>query len=486
MTAHHIVFWGLCAVMVFLPLPFGGVEEWSIFAFEGMVFVLFAFHLAGDLAAWRSDRFDESVLDLRVPPGLKVLLAVFLGVGVLQLVPLPQSVVKVLSPETFNVYHSLWMEGFAGKGGGSLMTLSFVPGLSLYELLKYVFYVLFGYLVFKHIRSRREVSVFVHVMILCAAAQSFYGLAELFGGTESVLGVKKMSHIGSATGTYLNRNHFAGLLEMVFPVSVGYMLAKASFFSMKRGMTLKDKVLWFSQERLQKCVVYGVAAILIGMGVFFSRSRTGIFAFLVSVFLMIVAMSVAGRRRGRGEGSGDWSQSRRERRFVKVIRTVALVVVFAVVAIGARPIIERFSWESLSGEVRPTVFQNTAEMIGSYPLFGTGLGTYMYAYAMYERESLGGRVVDHAHNDYLELLAESGVAAALSLILFGFGVLGYLFVSWMRRRDYLVRGVVLGCVAGAAAVLIHSFMDFNLHIPANAVYFAALLALGLRVVNSKF
>jgi O-antigen ligase len=136
--------------------------------------------------------------------------------------------------------------------------------------------------------------------------------------------------------------------------------------------------------------------------------------------------------------------------------------------------------------MRPTVFQNTVEMIGSYPLFGTGLGTYMYAYAMYERESLGGRVVDHAHNDYLELLAESGVAAALSLILFGFGVLGYLFVSWMRRRDYLVRGVVLGCVAGAAAVLIHSFMDFNLHIPANAVYFAALLALGLRVVNSKF
>lgn len=481
MIIHHIIFWGLCAALVFLPVPFGLIEEWSIFAFEGAVFVLFAFHVMRDLLAWRRDRFDEEELDLRVPSGLKVLLAVFLGVSIIQLIPLPHSLLKVLSPDTYDVYQSLHSGGFAELRDGSWKTLSFVPGLSLYELVKYIFYLLFGYLVFKHVRSRREVRIFVHVMILCAVAQSFYGLAEFLGGTEKVLGVRKMAYIGSATGTYLNRNHFAGFLEMIFPLSVGYMLAKANFFSMKRGMTLKEKVLWFSQERLQECVVYGIAAILIGMGIFFSRSRTGIFVFLVTIFLMIVALSVAGGRRREGR-----RRERRERRFVKVIRTVALVVLFAVVVIGAQPIIERFSWEELAGEARPTFFQNTAEMIGNYPLFGTGLGSYIYAYAMYEKKSFGGRVVDHAHNDYLELMAESGVVAAVSLILFGFGAVGYLFVRWMRRRDYVVRGVVLGCMAGVAAILIHSFTDFNLHIPANAVYFVTLMALGMRVVNTKF
>lgn len=477
---HHIVFWGLCAMLVFLPIPFGLIEEWSIFVFEGAVFVLLVFHVLGDLSAWRRNRFDEEELDLRVPSGLKILLAVFLGMSAIQLVPLPQSLLKVLSSSTYDVYQSLQSGGFAELGDRSWKTLSFVPGLSLYELIKYVFYFLFGYLVFKHIKSRKEVRIFVHVMILCAVAQSFYGIAEVFGGTERVLGVKKMAYIGSATGTYLNRNHFAGFLEMVFPLSVGYMLAKANFFSMKRGMTLKEKVLWFSQERLQKCVVYGAGAIVIGMGIFFSRSRTGIFIFLVTVFLMMIGLSATGRRKKGRKGS------RRERRFVKVIRTVSLVVLFAVVVIGARPIIERFSWEELAGEVRPAFFQNTAEMIGNYPIFGTGLGTYMHAYAMYEKKSLGGRVVDHAHNDYLELLAESGVVAAMSLILFGFGSVGYLFVKWMKRRDYVVRGVVLGCMAGVVAILIHSFTDFNLHIPANAVYFVTLLALGMRVGNTKF
>ncbi len=480
MATHHIVFWGLCAMLVFLPIPFGLIEEWSIFVFEGAVFVLFVFHVLGDLSAWRRGRFDEGALDLKVPSGLKVLLGIFLGVSIIQLIPMPHSFLKVLSSDTYKVYQSLQSGGFAELGDGSWKSLSFVPALSLYELVKYVFYFLFGFLVFKHVRSRKEVSVFIHVMILCAVAQSFYGMAEVFGGTERVLGVRKMAFIGSATGTYLNRNHFAGFLEMIFPLSVGYMLAKANFFSMKRRMTLKEKVLWFSQERLQKCTIYGVAAIVIGMGIFFSRSRTGIFIFLVTIFLMIVALSTAGRRRKGRKGI------LREQKFVKVIRTVSLVVLFAVVMIGARPIIERFSWEELAGEVRPTFFQNTAEMIGNYPLFGTGLGTYMYAYAMYEKKSFEGRVVDHAHNDYLELLAESGVVAAMCLILFGFGSVGYLFVKWMKRRDYMVRGVVLGCMAGVVAILIHSFTDFNLHIPANAIYFVTLLALGFRMVNTKF
>jgi O-antigen ligase len=159
-----------------------------------------------------------------------------------------------------------------------------------------------------------------------------------------------------------------------------------------------------------------------------------------------------------------------------------LVVVFAVILIGIKPVIERFSFAALTGEVRPVYFRNTAEIIKDFPIVGTGLGTYLYAYPMYEKK-YSGDLLDHAHNDYLELLAEGGIVGGGLMIIFAFGALGVLFLRWARRNDHFVRGVGLGCLAGIAAILIHSLTDFNLHITANAVLFVTLYALGMRVVG---
>lgn len=94
-------------------------------------------------------------------------------------------------------------------------------------------------------------------------------------------------------------------------------------------------------------------------------------------------------------------------------------------------------------------------------------------------------MTDHAHNDYLEVLAESGIIGGASLIGLAFGGLGYLFVLWMKRKDYFVRGIVFGCMAGIVSLLLHSFVDFNLHIPANALYFVVLFALGFTSVMKQ-
>lgn len=473
---NRVVFWGLCAVLVFLPLAYGGVEEWAVFWFEAAVFVLFALHLAGMGLRRKVEDFEEGLEEVRVPAVLKILLGVFLVIAVLQLVPLPGAVLKILSPRAYDTYHSLAGSGLSELGGGGWKTLSLTPGLSLQKLILYIFVFLFGYLVHKHVRTRKEITIIVHVLILGAVFQTLYGLAQVFGRAEMVWGVEKFSHIGSATGTYINRNHFCGLLEMVFLVCVGYMLTRAKFFSMKKGMSLKEKVLWFSQERFQKFVIYAVLAVIIGIGIFFSRSRTGIFVFFVTLFLMAVALSAVGGRNSE--------RNRGKKRYVKVIRTVGLFVLFAVILIGSRPIIERFSWADLVKEQRPVFFKNTVEMIKDFPFFGTGLGTYVYAYGRYEEKSRGG-TIDHAHNDYLEFVAESGLVGGVSLGLFALLGVGYVFSRWMKRRDYLVKGVVLGCMGGVVAILIHSLTDFNLHIPANAVYFVTLFALSLGAVNRK-
>lgn len=474
---NKLIFWGLCATLVFLPLPFGAVDEWAIFAFEGATFLLFILYLAGKVGSKVEDEAEEISPSTKLPGLLKAFLLVFLFVAIIQIVPLPRLLVNWLSPLTSSISAGFSSGELSKLGGGGLRTLSFSPSLSFYELIKYIFYFLFGYLAYKNVRTKKQVVIFVWVMLLSAIFQSFYGLAELLGGTERIFGYKKVYYVGSATGTYINRNHFSGFLEMIFPISIGYLLARANFFAMKRGGSLKEKIVWFSQERLQKAIVFGLISVIIGLGIFLSRSRTGIFIFFATIFLMAIALSVAGGKRTENQ-----AKLQREKRASKIIRTVTLVILFSVILIGIRPIIERFSWASIERERRPIYFKNTMELIKSFPLNGSGLGTYIYAYPMFEKKYQPG-LLDHAHNDYLELLAESGMVGGASLILFAFGAAGYLFERWSKRHDYFVRGVVLGCLGGIVALLIHSLTDFNLHIPANAVYFVTLFALGMRTVK---
>jgi O-antigen ligase len=194
--------------------------------------------------------------------------------------------------------------------------------------------------------------------------------------------------------------------------------------------------------------------------------------------VMAAALSVTGGKRQGSEERGGRGSARRQRR---VIRTVFVVVVFAVVLVGIKPVVERFSFAALTGDVRPVYFRNTVEIIKDFPFLGTGLGTYLYAYPAYET-TFRRELLEHAHNDYLELLAEAGIVGGGLLIFVAFGALGVLFARWARRNDHFVRGVGIGCLAGIAAMLIHSLTDFNLHITANAVLFVSLYALAGRVV----
>ena len=482
-----IVFWGVCLVIILLPLPFGAVDEWAIFAFEAATFVLFALSLVGAGRADESEEQNRALGRTASPSWLKILSMLFLGISVLQLVPLPPSILSAISPRASGIWGGVSPGAEPGTvAAHGWATLSLIPNFTLYELVRYVLYFLFAYLVYKHVRTKKRVRTFVFLLFAAACFQSFYGLAEFFGGTQRIFRFQREAYMDSATGTFINRNHFAGFLEMIFPVSVGYLLARASFFDMKRGGSFKERILWFSQERLQKAAVFGIIPILIGVGIFFSRSRTGIFLFFASIFLMVVALSGAGGRRPEGaEGPGGARGARGAgagKRSAKVMRTVLLVVVFAVILIGIRPVIERFSFAALAHEVRPVYFKNTVEIIKDFPIVGTGLGTYFYAYPMYEKK-YSGEMLEHAHNDYLELLAEGGIVAGGLMIVVAFGALIWLFARWTRRNDHLVRGVGLGCLVGIASILIHSLTDFNLHITANAVLFVTLYALAMRVVG---
>ncbi len=485
-----IVFWGLCAVLVLVPLPIASVEEWSIFVFEAATIGLFLIYIGGRLFCRRiisrqedenPGAWDDGMFSGRLPLFFKTLIGVFLGFSLLQIVPLPVALVKILSPRAYAIHAGLVRDAVTAPS--SWLTLSLTPSATVYKLVLLLCYGLFGYLVLRTLRTPGRAEIFVVVILASALFQSFYGMAETFSGHEMILGRAKHYNLGSVTGTFVNRNHFAGFLEMAFPLSLGYLLVKARYFAMEKGLSLRQRILWFGQESLQWSVLLGLVPIFIGVGLIFSKSRSGIMVLAVTTVLTAAA---AASWREFSDEDGEERESGREsrRRFGRIVRLVVAVVLAAAVWIGIGPIIKRFSEVDISSESRRTFYKNTLEMIGDFPWAGTGKGTYVNAYAMYEKVDDRMRL-SFAHNDYLEYAAENGVIGGGALILAGIALVVWLAGLWRRRRSSFAKGIGLGALLGVTAILLHGFTDFNLQITANAVYFTALAMLGVAVLSKK-
>jgi O-antigen ligase len=510
-----IVFWGVCAVLVFVPLPIGSVEPWAVFVFEAAALVLFVIYWAGEFLAGRRGRVRTATAAGRcgktrgagdaggfasaprfsgppetgfsaagddddrrfgadgLPRAVTILLAVFIAFSALQILPLPHALVGALSPRAASIYTGMAREGLGGWGAGSAWTLSLAPFTSAGELLLLLCYGLFGFLVLRTVRTRRRIEIFVLVVIASALFQAFYGMAETFSGSEKIFGYEKRYNVGSVTGTYINRNHFAGLMEMAFPLSLGYLLSRARFFLMERSLGWRQKFLWFSQESLQWSLLFGLGSVFIALALIFSKSRSGILILLVTVLLAAAAFG----------GWRELSERTDERRRLRgILRIVVAAVVGAALWLGIGPVVDRFAKMDISRQARRTFMVNTARMTGEFLWTGAGKGTFLYAYPMYKKVDDGFQL-SYAHNDYLEALAENGVIAGGCLIAAGFGLVVFLAGRWRRRRANFAKGVGLGAILGIFALLIHGFTDFNLQIPANAVYFVGLCMLALNVVG---
>jgi O-antigen ligase len=483
----RLIFWALGSILILLPLPYGSVEPWSIYIFEAAVFVLFILHIAGRTFSGKTAALVEP-LTISPPPERgsradghssrrgrsvpfvwRVLPLIFFAVLIVQLIPLPPSFVKILSPAAFAIR----------SAPGSWMPLSLSPALSSSNLIQSIAYLLFAYLVFTCIRTRRQAEIFVWAVLAAGLFQAVYGLAEYWGGTGRIFGWININGQGSAFGTFVNRDHFSGFLEMAFPLSVGYLLAKADFFTIRAGLSFKEKILRFAEERLQKTLILGLFTVLLGLGILFSRCRSGVIILLVTLFLMILIASASDAGKKRRGAPARHGESRSPR----IVRTVAIAVLFLALIIGIDPVLARFTKESVSFEEGRAVFyKNTLDLINRFFIAGSGGGTFVRAYPLVQKvDEL--TVLTHAHNDYLEVLAETGIIGGGALILAAIGVFLHAGRRWFERRDPLVRGIALGALAGVLALLIHSFLDFNLRIPANAALFFALLALALRTLR---
>jgi O-antigen ligase len=344
-------------------------------------------------------------------------------------------------------------------------TFSVAPYQTVSHLLLLVTYLTAFYLVLFVCEHRDAKKRLVYGLIALGGFEAFYGLVQYLTGWQQIFAYVKKYYLEDATGTYINRNHFAGLLEMVLPftVALGLHLTGKLRRAAQRSEAKARSLL--SAPELLPLVCLLFLAVVIFTALVFSRSRMGILSALASLTAVLaLAGSSSLSKRTRGVVAGLF--------FLGIIGIVAWV--------GSDPVVMRFEIlgqeYTQTGQNRISIWRDTLKLIHQHPLLGTGLGTFSVAYTSVQTAFLN-HLVDHAHCDYLEVVSELGVPGGILV----FGSIFWILVRAVRRyrkaEDRFDTAVCLGCIGSITAILVHSLADFNLYIPANALVFTVTLAL---------
>ncbi len=211
-----------------------------------------------------------------------------------------------------------------------------------------------------------------------------------------------------------------------------------------------------------------------GAALFMTMSRGGIFSFISG--LLFMAVLVLTRKSIRKKG---W-----------ILSAVAILIILTIAWLGATPVVERVL--SIKVEIvsryfggRLPIWQGTIDIIKDYLIFGTGFGTFNYIFPQYQPLKIITEHYTYAHSDFLELLSEVGIAG-FSIFLSGLIVFaGYGFKRFYKRHDPYVIGMSIGIFGSLVSIFVHSFTDFSLHIPANAILLTIILSLFLSLLNYK-
>jgi len=441
---------GLVGAVGVAVLAFGGTVP-SFFAVTQVVILGLAavFLLSGRLS---------QVTPIQFPVACSLSLVALV---LLQVCPLPVSLARLFGRTANDLL------------GGPHFTVSMTPYQTISHLLLLVTYLAAFFLTLVLCRNHNAKKRLVFALVSLGVFEALYGLIQYLTGWQQIFTYTKKYYLDDATGTYINRNHFAGFLEMILPFAVVLALRYAEFLfkGASDGVVTLRKIL--SRTELLSLVFWLFLAILLFAALVLSRSRMGIISALVS---LVAILALAGTSPSRV----------RTRSAVAVL--FFLGVLGLIVWIGTDPVMSRFETlgqeYNLRGQNRISIWRDTLGLIRHHPLLGTGLGSYSVVYPSVQTVFLP-LLVEHAHCDYLEIVSELGLPGAT--LLFGsiFWVLAQAVRQYRIVLNKLDKALILGCIGSIAAILVHSVADFNLYIPANALVFTIVLAIARSTVHSR-
>jgi len=284
----------------------------------------------------------------------------------------------------------------------------------------------------------KHIKILFLILFFISIFQAFFGVVHFISGASTVMGLwVKEFYLNDATGTFVNRNHFAGMLAICSPMVLS-------------GMLMPKPLIFPSLSQGYRVVLSFLYLVVLVLALISSHSRMGmvaaIFGLVVSYFLM----------------NNLRNQSQQKSNLLKLLGVSAFLCLFAV-WFGFDDILKRYT-DLGDGNSRFDVWQSMfMNMPFSVWLFGAGPGSFEHVFQIIKPSNFSVRFV-YAHNDYFEFMFEFGLL--LSLLIMG---AVFLWVKHFHSKcDSYVKAGVYGTFA---AVGLHSLVDFNLQIPASALFF---------------
>jgi O-antigen ligase len=335
----------------------------------------------------------------------------------------------------------------------ALVLLQWVAGTTAYRhatyahMLLYAAYGMLAFVVTQTLHRSSQFELLAKLFTAYGVVVACFAVLQGMAPNGKLYWIWPLEQGGAIFGPYVNHNHYAGLMEMLTPFPL--VLAATRYTNGNR-----------------KIAVAGIAALMAG-SIFLSGSRGGMVAFAAQMVVLGVFLV---RKR-----EGSWKQP------LMLGGFLAVVIVF-LVWMGGNELTQRLisihseAREEISGGIRLTIDRDCLRMFIKRPFLGWGLGAFPIVYPEF-RSFYTTFFVNQAHNDYLQLLVETGVAGfsiAVWFLVLVFRQAASKLKNWTETASgALTVAALLGCVG----ILVHSFLDFNLQIPANAALFYVLCAI---------
>jgi O-antigen ligase len=460
--------------LILSPLLFGAVHT---YAYTIMALGVLSATLLLIIRHIRKDRKSEAYWIKFPNNSLNVLFLSFLAFLILQVVGLPDFFLEILSPRAMEVGEKtlpaslVAMTGTQGKDWFALSPYYYPVRMSI---IRFAVYGLFFLGLTQVLNSQKRIELTIFLILITGCFEALYGLIQTYSGPGHIWWYKKEAYLRDVTGTYINRNHFAGFMEMGLLLAACY--AAGISLRRKRAKTVSNHKRSFrgklsrfltGEHRLNKRTLILFAGVVMGIGLIFSASRGGMLG--AAGGMLCMGLFFVFRKDYRQKGF--------------ILLLLFFITSVYAIHIGVEYPIERFKTFYSTLEERDRFAEKTMDMFQDYRLSGVGVGNFQHGYPKYQAAEDRASFIRHAHNDWAQFLAEAGIMGIALLLA---GISYYLYRTmrlWRRRKDPFAVCLGVAPLAAMAAIAIHSYSDFNLHIPANFLMLVAVVAIGYSAIH---
>ncbi len=459
---HHwlnsLLFALFLGLIMWAPLPLGSNRIWAWTLLEVMVFALTAMTLIAGVVSSRVVCFEQ-LRAQKLVVGAFFLHLFFLA---LQCVPIPLSVVEMLNPLKASWFY--WSDiGEAPEQG--VLTASW--SASVAELLKQQAYILVFCLALVLVDSVKRLVALAVAMVAISLFEVVYGVAAHY--LKDSLPFWRPTWYGHdwISGTFINRNHFSANVSLSAALVIGFYLSlMAHNKPLYRAKILRERFVQVLSRFMEpRNLLLGLLFVLF-TGLFLAQSRGALLALTVSI-LTVFGFGVATRGLRSPEG--------------RLLPYLAVISIASAVWLGVSGIFERIVNVVYHESFRVEVWRQSLEIFREHWLLGVGNGAFQYMFTQVKTEALGANLFDFAHNDHLQLLVEQGVVGASLWFFAVFTIAWRMLKGYHQRTNLNQQKILAGVLIACSAFFLHGFVDFNFHIPANALWFYALLGVGLAL-----